>query len=29
VDQGPNAGAQVVYLRDTDGITFELIEKPA
>ena len=29
VDQGPNAGARIVYLRDTDGITFELIEKPA
>ena len=28
VDQGPNAGARIVYLRDTDGITFELIEKP-
>ncbi|MBT3429866.1 MAG: hypothetical protein HN428_05535 [Proteobacteria bacterium] len=29
VDQGPNAGARIVYLRDSDGITFELIEKPA
>ena len=29
VDQGPNAGARIVYLRDRDGITFELIEKPA
>ena len=29
VDQGPNAGARIVYLRDADGITFELIEKPA
>ena len=28
VDQGPNAGARIVYLRDPDGITFELIEKP-
>ena len=27
VDQGPNAGARIVYLRDSDGITFELIEK--
>ena len=29
IDQGPNAGARVVYLRNKDGITFELIEKPA
>ncbi len=29
VDQGPNRGARVVYLRDADGITFEFIEKPA
>ncbi|MGB1612645.1 MAG: VOC family protein [Arenicellales bacterium] len=28
VDQGPNAGARLVYLRDPDGVTFELIEKP-
>jgi len=28
VDQGPNAGARIVYLRDADGVTFELIEKP-
>ena len=28
IDQGPNAGARIVYLRDRDGITFEFIEKP-
>jgi catechol 2,3-dioxygenase-like lactoylglutathione lyase family enzyme len=28
VDQGPNRGLRVVYLRDPDGITVELIEKP-
>lgn len=27
-DAGPNAGAKVVYLRDPDGITIELIQKP-
>ena len=27
IDQGPNAGARIVYLRDRDGITFEFIEK--
>lgn len=26
VDQGPNAGGRVVYLRDADGITVEFIE---
>lgn len=26
VDQGPNAGARVVYLADGDGVTVELIE---
>jgi catechol 2,3-dioxygenase-like lactoylglutathione lyase family enzyme len=26
IDQGPNKGRRVVYLRDWDGITFELIE---
>jgi catechol 2,3-dioxygenase-like lactoylglutathione lyase family enzyme len=25
---GPNAGAKVVYLRDGDGVTIELIERP-
>jgi catechol 2,3-dioxygenase-like lactoylglutathione lyase family enzyme len=29
VDKGPNAGMRVSYLRDPDGITIELIEKPA
>ena len=29
VDQEPNQLAWVVYLRDIDGITFEIIEKPA
>ena len=28
VDQGPNKGGRVVYLRDADGITFEFIQKP-
>ena len=27
-DAGPNAGGKVVYLRDPDGITIELIQKP-
>ncbi len=27
-DAGPNAGSSVVYLRDPDGITIELIERP-
>ena len=27
-DAGPNAGSSVVYLRDRDGITIELIERP-
>ncbi len=26
IDQGPNKGRKVVYLRDWDGITMELIE---
>ena len=26
IDQGPNKGRKVVYLRDWDGITFEFIE---
>jgi catechol 2,3-dioxygenase-like lactoylglutathione lyase family enzyme len=26
IDQGPNKGRKVVYLRDWDGITIELIE---
>ena len=25
---GPNAGSKIVYLRDPDGVTIELIEKP-
>lgn len=29
VDQGPNKGARVAYLRDPDGITVEFIQKPA
>ena len=28
IDKGPNAGSRVVYLRDSDGITIEFIEKP-
>jgi len=28
IDQGPNAGARIVYVRDPDGITLELIERP-
>ena len=28
VDQGPNQGGKAVYLRDPDGITVELIQKP-
>jgi catechol 2,3-dioxygenase-like lactoylglutathione lyase family enzyme len=28
VDQGPNQGGKAVYLRDSDGITVELIQKP-
>lgn len=27
IDQGPNQGSRVVYLRDLDGITIEFIEK--
>ena len=29
IDQGPNKGRQVVYLRDPDGVTIEFIERPA
>ncbi len=29
IDDGPNRGCRVAYLRDPDGITIELIEKPA
>ena len=29
VDKGPNAGLRVSYLRDPDGVTIKLIEKPA
>ena len=29
IDQGPNKGGRVVYLRDADGVTIEFIEKPA
>jgi len=28
IDQGPNRGGRVVYLRDPDDITIEYIEKP-
>jgi catechol 2,3-dioxygenase-like lactoylglutathione lyase family enzyme len=28
IDSGPNAGGRVAYLRDSDGITIEFIEKP-
>jgi glyoxylase I family protein len=28
VDEGPNRGLRVAYLRDPDGITVELIQKP-
>ena len=28
IDQGPNKGRKVVYLRDPDGVTIELIEVP-
>jgi len=27
IDQGPNRGKKVVYLRDADGVTFEFIGK--
>tara|TARA_B100001123_G_scaffold345464_1_gene392923 strand:- start:1174 stop:1404 length:231 start_codon:yes stop_codon:yes gene_type:complete len=27
IDQGPNTGSRVVYLRDADGVTIEFIEK--
>jgi len=29
VDQGPNTGGRVAYLRDADGITVELIQGPS
>jgi catechol 2,3-dioxygenase-like lactoylglutathione lyase family enzyme len=28
IDQGPNKGGRVVYLRDPDDVTIEFIEKP-
>jgi catechol 2,3-dioxygenase-like lactoylglutathione lyase family enzyme len=28
IDQGPNAGGRVAYLRDPDGVTIEFIQKP-
>jgi catechol 2,3-dioxygenase-like lactoylglutathione lyase family enzyme len=28
IDQGPNAGGKVVYLRDPDGVTIEFIQPP-
>lgn len=28
IDQGPNAGGRVAYLRDWDGVTVEFIQKP-
>ena len=28
IDQGPNRGAKVAYLRDWDGITIEFIQLP-
>ncbi|MBT3770741.1 MAG: bleomycin resistance protein, partial [Acidiferrobacteraceae bacterium] len=28
IDQGPNRGGRVAYLRDSDGITIEFIQKP-
>jgi len=28
IDQGPNAGGKVAYLRDPDGVTIEFIQKP-
>ena len=28
VDQGANQGGKAVYLRDSDGITVELIQQP-
>ena len=28
IDCGPNKGAKVAYLRDPDGITVELFQKP-
>lgn len=29
IDQGPNKGGRVAYLRDPDGITTEFIQKPS
>lgn len=29
INDGPNKGRQVVYLRDPDGVTIEFIERPA
>ena len=29
IDTGPNTGARVVYLRDTDGVTVEFIQRPS
>jgi catechol 2,3-dioxygenase-like lactoylglutathione lyase family enzyme len=28
IDQGPNRGRKVVYVRDPDGVTIEFIEAP-
>ena len=28
IDQGPNRGRKVVYVRDADGVTLEFIEAP-
>jgi catechol 2,3-dioxygenase-like lactoylglutathione lyase family enzyme len=28
IDQGPNRGRKVVYVRDADGVTIEFIEAP-
>jgi catechol 2,3-dioxygenase-like lactoylglutathione lyase family enzyme len=28
IDQGPNTGGRVAYLRDRDGVTIEFIQKP-
>lgn len=28
IDDGPNKGSRVVYVRDEDGVTIEFIEKP-
>ena len=29
IDQGPNTGGKVAYLRDWDGCTVEFIQKPS